>query len=107
MPFSGFLIRRSRVRVTPGAPISRVNVIYMMMSRPFPSRALRRIATVGFAAAVLFTGSLGGTTPGHDNLKIGPAPALLGPSAARIVSLNSEHKFVVIDFASRVDRKSV
>ena len=74
----------------------------MMMSRPFPSRALRRIATVGFAAAVLFTGCLESTTPGHGNLKAGPAPTPLGPAAARIVSLNPEHKFVVIDFASRV-----
>jgi hypothetical protein len=73
----------------------------VVMNRPFSSPALRRIATVGFAVAVLFTGCLGGTTPGHGNLKVEPAPAPLGPAAAKIVSLNTEHRFVVVDFTSR------
>jgi hypothetical protein len=63
---------------------------------------MRRIVIAGFAAAVLFTGCLGSTTPGPDESGVGPSPAQLGPPAARIVSLNSEHDFVVIDYTSHM-----
>jgi hypothetical protein len=74
----------------------------IVMNRLFSSPAMRRIAMVGFAAAVLFTGCLGGTALRPDESGVGPSPAQLGPPAARIVSLNSEHDFVVIDFTSQM-----
>jgi hypothetical protein len=81
----------------------------IVMSRLYPSPVVRRIAVVGFAAAALFTGCLGRTTmaPARasaqpDNRHVEPSSAELGTMAARIVSLNSEHEFVVIDFMSRV-----
>jgi hypothetical protein len=81
----------------------------IVMSRLFLSPAVRRITVVGFAAAAFFTGCLGRTTmaPARakaqpDNRRLEPSSAELGTMAARIVSLNSEHEFVVIDFMSRV-----
>ena len=81
----------------------------IMKSRLYPSPVVRRIAVVGIAAAALFTGCLGRTTmaPARataqpDNRRLEPSSAELGTMAARIVSLNSEHEFVVIDFMSRV-----
>ena len=59
--------------------------------------------------AALFAGCLGRTTmaPARataqpDNRHLEPPSAELGTMAARIVSLNSEHDFVVIDFTSRI-----
>ena len=37
-----------------------------------------------------------------DNRRVEPSSTELGTMAARIVSLNSEHEFVVIDFTSRM-----
>ena len=74
----------------------------IMMSRSFPSPVVRRVALAGFAAAVLFAGCQGLTMSRPDNLDAGPSAAQLGPPAARIVSLNTEHDFVVIDFTSRM-----
>ena len=78
------------------------------MSRPFPSPAVRRIAVVSVAAA-LFAGCLGCTTmaPARataqpDNRHREPPSAELGTTVARVVSLNLEHGFVVIDFTSRM-----
>ena len=50
--------------------------------------------------AVLFTGCQGRTTPKPADLDVGRSPAPLGPATARIVSVNSEHEFVVIEFTS-------
>jgi hypothetical protein len=74
----------------------------IVMNRPFLSPAVRRIAAAGFAVAMLFTGCLGRTTDRSDNMNSGPTPAQMGPPAARIVSLNPEQNFVVIDFTSRI-----
>jgi hypothetical protein len=74
----------------------------IMMSRLFPSPIARRIAAVGFAVAVLFAGCLGRTAPRPEGSDVGPSAAQLGPPAARIVSVNLEHDFVVIDFTSRM-----
>jgi len=81
----------------------------IVMSRSLPSPAARRIAAVGFAAAALVMGCLGcamtvppRATAQPDNLHPEPSPSELETTAARIVSLNSEQGFVVIDFASGV-----
>jgi hypothetical protein len=78
-----------------------VDAMDMVLNRSFSSLEMRRVAVVGFAAAVLFTGCLGRMTARPDESGVGPSPGQLGPPAARIVSLNSEHDFVVIDFTSR------
>ena len=78
------------------------------MNRRIPSPAVRRAIAVGGAAMVLVSGCLGSgtiapartaTKPGNSGLK--PSPAQFGPAAAKIVSVNSDLGFVVVDFASR------
>jgi|HubBroStandDraft_3_1064219.scaffolds.fasta_scaffold391641_2 hypothetical protein len=73
-----------------------------VLNRLFLPSAMSRIVIASFAAAVLFTGCLGGTTNRPNESGVGPSPAQLGPPAARIVSLNSEHDFVVIDYTSQM-----
>jgi hypothetical protein len=74
----------------------------IVLNRLFLSSAMRRIIIASFTAAVLFTGCLGSTTPRLGESNVGPSPAQLGPAPARIVSLNSEHDFVVIDYTSQM-----
>jgi hypothetical protein len=73
----------------------------IVMSRSNLSPALRRIAIVGFSAAVFFTGCLGRARPRPETVAAGPTPPQLGSAGARIASLNPEYGFVVIDFKSR------
>ena len=72
------------------------------------SPAVTRAIAVSAAAMVLVSGCLGSGTiapartaakPGKPGLE--PSPAQLGPAAAKIVSVNSDLGFVVVDFASR------
>ena len=79
-----------------------------LINRQFISPAVKRAAAAGCAAAVLFSGCLGsGTTvPARTTVKPGnvplePSPAQFGAAAAKIVSVNSDLGFVVVDFASR------
>jgi hypothetical protein len=73
------------------------------------SSAVTRVAAVGCIAAALLAGCLGGgaaaptrtvTKPGSPYVE--PAPVELGSGTARIASVNVEHGFVVVDFASRM-----
>jgi hypothetical protein len=73
-----------------------------VMSRPYLSPAVRRVAVVSLGAALLFTGCLGPTMSRPDGLDVAQSPAPVGPTVARIVSLNSEHDFVVMEFTSQV-----
>jgi hypothetical protein len=73
-----------------------------VMRRQIPFPAMRRVAVAGLVVAVLFTGCQGSPTPKSSGLGVGRSPAPLGPAAARIVSVNSEHEIVVIEFTSRV-----
>ena len=79
-----------------------------LMNQRIFSPAVRHAIAVSGAAMVLVSGCLGSGTiapartaakPGHPGL--GPAPAQFGPAAAKIVSVNSDLGFVVVDFASR------
>ena len=76
--------------------------------RQFLSPSVKCAAAVSGAAMVLFSGCLGsGTvapartaaTPHATRLE--PSPAQLGAATARIVSVNSDLGFVVVDFASQ------
>jgi hypothetical protein len=78
------------------------------MNRHILSPAVTRAAVVGCAAVVLFSGCLGGgtTAPAHTastpaSPQTAPAPVELAGTPARIVSLNSDLGFVVIDFTSQ------
>jgi len=69
---------------------------------------VRRVAAAGFAAALIMD-CLGcamtapvRATAQPDSRHLEPPPPDLGTAAAKIVSLNSEHGFVVIDFTPQM-----
>ena len=75
------------------------------INRQFLSPAIKRAAAISCATMMLFSGCAGsGPTvrartaakPGNPGLQ--PSPAPLGPPAARIVSVNADLGFVVVDF---------
>ena len=79
------------------------------MNRQTRLPSIARTAVMSGALVVLFSGCLGSkasapsraaTRPSGAYLE--PTPAELGAVPARIVSVNSEHSFVVIDFGSQV-----
>jgi hypothetical protein len=74
----------------------------IVLNRLFLSSAIRRIVIMGLGVAMFFTGCLGSTTSRPNESVVGSSPTQLGPPAARIVSLNPEHDFVVIDFTSQM-----
>ena len=72
-------------------------------------QVITRIAVVSCAATILLSGcqSGGRATSARTPVKPGAArveqtPAELGTAVAKVVSASSEHRFVVIDFGSRV-----
>ncbi|HUJ71989.1 MAG TPA: hypothetical protein VLZ30_07080 [Verrucomicrobiae bacterium] len=78
-----------------------------LINRQFLSPAIKHAAAVSCVAMMLFSGCAGsGTTvrartaakPGNPVQQ--PSPAPLGPPAARIVSVNADLGFVVVDFGS-------
>jgi hypothetical protein len=80
----------------------------MRTIRQILSLAVTRAAGVGCITTALVAGCVGGgaaapartaTKPNSPHLE--PAPAELGSGVARIASVNAEHGFVVVDFASR------
>lgn len=76
----------------------------MRTIRQIRSSAVARAAVVGCITAALVAGC--STPPAQTATKPGgpyiePAPAELGAGTARIASVNTEHGFVVVDFASR------
>jgi hypothetical protein len=80
----------------------------IVMNRQILSPAVTHAAVVSCAAVVLFSGCLGGgttararTAPTPANPQAGPVPQELAGPPARIVSMNSDLGFVVIDFTSR------
>ena len=73
-----------------------------LMSRRYSSCAVAHVIAMSFAVALFFTGCLGGrTTFAPDNRDVDLSTPQLGPPPAKIVSLNEEHDFVVIDYTSR------
>ena len=78
------------------------------INQQFLSPAVKRAAAVSGAAMVLFSGCLGSgtivparTAAAPRNARLEPSPAQLGAATARIVSVNSDLGFVVVDFASQ------
>jgi hypothetical protein len=78
-------------------------------ARQIAGRAARRTAMLGGLIAALSSGCLSGgrvaparTTTPPDVARLQPSPTELGATVAKIVSVNSEHAFVVIDFGAQV-----
>jgi hypothetical protein len=78
-------------------------------SKQFPSASWLRAGCAGLVLAAASVGCLGrGMTAssrpatGPEPRRMEPAPSQFGPAPAKIVSVNPELKFVVIDFSSRV-----
>jgi hypothetical protein len=79
----------------------------MRTDRQILRPAVRSAAVVSCVVVTLFTGCLGSGTPAPVRTATAPGGAHLEPSpvelgaVARIASVNPEHGFVVIDFASQ------
>ena len=78
-------------------------------SKQFPSQSSLRAAFACLVLAVIVAGCLGRgpTTPSRPVVepqprRMEPAPSQFGPAPAKIVSVNPELGFVVVDFSSRV-----
>jgi len=78
------------------------------INQQFLSPAVKRAAAVSGMAMVLFSGCVGsGTTvPARtaatpSNARLEPTPAQMGATTAKIVSVNPDLGFVVVDFGSR------
>jgi len=72
-------------------------------------QVIARVAAAACAATMLLSGCLGSgraasarapTKPG--GVRVDVSPAELGVAVAKVVSVNSEHGFVVIDFGSQI-----
>jgi hypothetical protein len=83
----------------------------IMMSRQLPSRTVMFVCAASMALALFLTGCGGFMTTAPARVTAQPQPinqhreptlAPLGPPAGRIVSLNPEQNFVVIDFTSHM-----
>jgi hypothetical protein len=73
------------------------------------SRPWLRAACAGLAVVAIAIGcsSLDATAPARSSVQsepnpVAPTPSQFGPAPAKIVSVNPELRFVVIDFSSRV-----
>jgi hypothetical protein len=66
-----------------------------------------RIGVINFAAALFFLGCAGSgstakrTSPAPANVHLEPAPQELGATTPKVVSVNGEQKFAVVDFGSQ------
>jgi hypothetical protein len=71
------------------------------MNRSTFSPAIKHVALVGCATAVLFAGCLGSGRSKPSGAHLEQSSTEVGAAIARIASVNPELGFVVIDFASQ------